>query len=112
LKFLQKRLMRGKVPQSVLARRKEGFDIPAHEWLRGRLRELLLDTVNEETVGESGVFQWAAVEPVIQAHMERRANFGYHLWGLLTLFLWMKQWKIQSASTGSDAVSPMVCVTT
>jgi asparagine synthase (glutamine-hydrolysing) len=27
--------------------------------------------------------------------MERRANLGYHLWGLLTLFLWMKRWNIQ-----------------
>jgi len=26
--------------------------------------------------------------------MERRANLGYHLWGLLILFLWMKQWNI------------------
>jgi asparagine synthase (glutamine-hydrolysing) len=28
--------------------------------------------------------------------MERRANLGYHLWGLMILFLWMKQWRIQS----------------
>jgi asparagine synthase (glutamine-hydrolysing) len=29
--------------------------------------------------------------------MERRANLGYHLWGLLILFLWIKQWNIQTA---------------
>jgi len=23
---------------------------------------------------------------------------GYHLWGLMILFLWMKHWNIQSAS--------------
>ena len=28
--------------------------------------------------------------------MERRINVGYHLWGLLTLFLWMKRWKIET----------------
>jgi asparagine synthase (glutamine-hydrolysing) len=28
--------------------------------------------------------------------MERRANLGYHLWGLLILFLWIKQWNIQT----------------
>ena len=28
--------------------------------------------------------------------MERRANLGYHLWGLMILFLWMKHWNIQS----------------
>jgi hypothetical protein len=30
--------------------------------------------------------------------MERRANLGYHLWGLMILFLWMKRWNIQGAS--------------
>ena len=35
----------GKLPQSVLRRKKVGFDIPAHEWLRGPLRHMLKDTV-------------------------------------------------------------------
>ena len=34
--------------------------------------------------------------------MERRINVGYHLWGLLTLFLWMKRWKVEApAARGS-----------
>ena len=32
---------------------------------------------------------------VMRDHMERRINAGYHLWGLLTLFLWMKRWKVE-----------------
>ena len=35
------------------------------------------------------------VELVLRAHLERRANLGYHLWGLLILLLWMKRWKIE-----------------
>ena len=31
----------------------------------------------------------------MHAHLEQRANLGYHFWGLLTLFLWMKRWGIQ-----------------
>ena len=27
--------------------------------------------------------------------MDRRINAGFHLWGLLTLFLWMKRWKVE-----------------
>jgi asparagine synthase (glutamine-hydrolysing) len=30
--------------------------------------------------------------------MEGKANLGFHLWGLLILFLWIKQWKIQTPS--------------
>jgi len=98
LKFVLRELMRHRLPPAVVRRRKEGFDIPAHHWLRTVLRPLLLDTLNERTVRESGIFSWPAIEATLHAHLERRANLGYHLWGLLVLFLWMKRWGIAPPS--------------
>src|SRR4029453_19183071 len=43
-KVLLKELMKGKLPASVLNREKSGFDVPAHEWFRGVLHPLLMDT--------------------------------------------------------------------
>jgi asparagine synthase (glutamine-hydrolysing) len=43
----------------------------------------------------TGIFDGRAIEALIRDHMERRINAGYHLWGLLTLFLWMKRWKVE-----------------
>jgi asparagine synthase (glutamine-hydrolysing) len=94
LKFVLRELMRDKLPAAAVSRRKEGFDIPAHHWLRTSLKPLLLDTINERSVRESGIFSWPAVKAILDAHLERRANLGYHLWGLLVLFLWMKRWGI------------------
>jgi asparagine synthase (glutamine-hydrolysing) len=94
LKFVLRELMKDKLPRPVVNRRKEGFDIPAHHWLRTSLKALLMDTVNERSVRESGIFSWPAVKATLDAHMNRRANLGYHLWGLLILFLWMKRWGI------------------
>lgn len=99
LKYVLRELMRDKLPKSVLTRKKEGFDIPAHGWFRGILKPLLLETVNQRAVDDTGIFEWPAVEALMNAHFERRANYGYHLWGLLTLFLWIKQWGIEAAST-------------
>jgi asparagine synthase (glutamine-hydrolysing) len=96
LKFVLRELMRDKLPQSVLRRSKQGFDIPAHHWFRTILKPLLLETVNRESVESTGVFHWPAVQKAIGDHLERRANYGYHLWGLLTLFLWRKRWAIGS----------------
>jgi asparagine synthase (glutamine-hydrolysing) len=98
LKLVLRHLMRDKLPAFVLHRKKEGFDIPVHDWLRGPLRTLLLDTVNRDAVEKSNLFDWNVVESLIHSHLNRRANLGYHLWGLLTLFLWMKRWDIQSDS--------------
>ena len=98
LKFLLRELMRDKLPRPVVSRPKEGFDIPAHQWLRGPLRELLCDTVNESSVRRFGLLRWDAVAALMNDHFERRVNAGYHLWGLLTLFLWIRRWKIEAAS--------------
>lgn len=103
LKYVLRELMRDKLPADVLNRKKEGFDIPAHEWLRGLLRPLLNDTLNRETVEASGLFHWREIHALLSAHIERRANLGYHLWGLLVLFLWMKRWKIQPAVSSESS---------
>jgi asparagine synthase (glutamine-hydrolysing) len=95
-KLILKELMRHKLPRMVTKRPKVGFDIPAHDWFRGALRSLLLDTVTTAAVKATGIFDWRAIQGLIRDHMERRINAGYHLWGLLTLFLWMKRWGIES----------------
>ena len=96
-KYVLRELMRGKLPKAVLRRKKEGFDIPAHEWLRGVLKPLLLDTLTDAAVRRAGVFRPEAVREAVRGHLERRVNLGFHLWGLLTLFLWMERWKIRGA---------------
>jgi asparagine synthase (glutamine-hydrolysing) len=94
-KYVLKELMRGKLPDAVLKRKKTGFDIPTHDWFRGPLRGLLLDTLSAEKVNATGIFDWRAVDALVRDHMDRRINVGYHLWGLLTLFLWIKRWKVE-----------------
>lgn len=95
LKFVLRHLMKDKLPQNILGKKKQGLDIPVHDWLRGHLKPLLLDTLNQKTVEETGILYWPHVESVIRMHMERKANYGYHLWGMLMLFLWIRQWNIQ-----------------
>jgi asparagine synthase (glutamine-hydrolysing) len=96
LKYVLRELMRDKLPLPVLQRKKEGFDIPTHDWFRGPLRNLLLDTLSEEAVSRCGLFHPGKIRALIDSHMERRANAGYHLWGLLILFLWIRQWRIET----------------
>jgi asparagine synthase (glutamine-hydrolysing) len=94
-KFILKELMRGRLPETVLNRKKTGFDIPAHDWFRGVLRPLLMDTLTPQAIAATRVFDARAIQSLIADHMERRINAGFHLWGLMTLFLWMKRWKVE-----------------
>jgi len=95
-KIVLRYLMKDKLPPGALRQRKNGLDIPTHDWLRGSLRSLLLDTLSTPSIEETGLFQPEKIESLIQDHMTCRANVGYHLWGLLILFLWMKQWDIKT----------------
>ncbi len=96
-KVILKELMKGKLPPSILNRAKKGFDIPTHDWFRGFLRPLLMDTLTPEAMGEAGIVDFHVTHSLIRDHMDRRINAGYQLWGLVTLFLWLKKWKIEVA---------------
>jgi asparagine synthase (glutamine-hydrolysing) len=107
-KWLLRRLMEGKLPSSVLQRPKIGFDIPVHDWLRGPLRSLLLETLSRENVQAAGLFRWSAVQRIITEHLERKKNWGYHLWGMLVLLIWMKRWNVEVDGTSKSLLSPEV----
>jgi asparagine synthase (glutamine-hydrolysing) len=93
-KVVLRELMKSKLPAETLRRKKIGFDIPAHEWMRGPLRGLLEDAL-QFGLGEYGqLFRRDAITSLKQRHLQRQINIGYHLWGLLILFLWMKRWKV------------------
>ena len=106
LKFVLRELMKGKLPPSILRRKKVGFDIPVHDWLRGVLRPLLLDTITEKAVNETGFFRWPVIESFITDHLDRRANWGYHLWGLMILLLWMKRWNAHTIPSSLSSSRP------
>lgn len=97
-KVLLRALMEDRLPPGTLRRKKIGFDIPAHEWLRGPLRDLLFDTLSWGAFHHGELFDPAVVQSYVDAHLSRRANYGYHLWGLIILFLWMKRWRIQTTA--------------
>jgi asparagine synthase (glutamine-hydrolysing) len=94
-KVVLRELMRDKLPESILKRKKTGFDIPAHEWLRGPLRGLLDDTLQFGVAEYPQLFRKESVEALKRRHFQREINVGYHLWGLLILFLWMKRWQVR-----------------
>jgi len=94
-KVVLRELMKDKLPPAILKRKKIGFDIPAHQWLRGPLRGLLEDSLQFGISEYGQFFRRDAIELLKKRHLQREINVGYHLWGLLILFLWMKRWEVK-----------------
>jgi len=110
LKYLLRELMRGKLPERIIRRKKMGLDIPTHRWFRGPLCPLLREALSPEALESIGVFDSAYVQRLIRDHLERRINAGYQLWGMLTLVTWMKRWNVQAPMSPAMAYSEALAV--
>ena len=109
-KYVLRRLMRDKLPQSVLRRPEFGFDIPIHEWFRGVLRPLLLETLSEEAIKSSKLFHWPVVRKLLDDHLERESEPGISLVGPAGAVIWMKRWNIETGVELSEAANSLVAV--
>ena len=73
-----------------------------------------LQTLLSGAAQHAGLFRRDAIASLVDHHLQRRANLGYHLWGLMILFLWMKKWRIRSTSLpsidqiGVEAANPWI----
>lgn len=90
-KWLLRRLMRDRLPPSILSRPKMGFGVPVGEWLRGDLRPLLDDTIMSSRFFQRGYFNRSAVNALVDEHLSHRADRTAHLWALLMLELWFRR---------------------
>lgn len=82
-KRLLKRAARGRVPDSVLDRPKQGFHLPVGEWLRGPLSPQLADLLGQP---DAGVFEILDPEPMgryAREHLDGKRDRSTELWFLL-----------------------------
>ncbi len=87
-KYLLKSALRGILPDAILDRPKMGFGVPLGGWLRGSLKEMVLDTVLSDRALARGYFKPAAVRSMVDAQMAGSDEFMYMLWDMLLLERW------------------------
>ncbi len=82
---------RGILPDAVLDRAKQGFEVPFGEYLRGPLRDLFGDVVTAKAVEAFGLLRFEGIEQVLQDHLHRRGEHGDLLFALLSLCWWARR---------------------
>jgi asparagine synthase (glutamine-hydrolysing) len=76
------------LPPSLLHRPKMGFEMPINAWLRGELRFLVDDYLNEEAIRRQEVFRPGAVSDLVRQHMGGYRDTAWHLWNLIVFSHW------------------------
>ena len=90
-KRLLKRVMRGRIPDSIIDRRKQGFAMPLGHWLRGELYGWASDLLIKSEPGEQEIIKTEAVMKLLAEHRSGRADNRKKLWTLIALKMWQKQ---------------------
>src|SRR5262245_27607485 len=89
-KYILKRAAAGLIPEEIINRPKQGFDVPIRRWSNRELREMLDDTLNDRRLRERGDFNHRAVLAILDEHRRGVRDNSRQLWGLLTLELWRR----------------------
>ena len=90
-KHILKDVARSLVPSELIDRPKMGFGIPRAEWLRGGMKEMVIDTLTDDTAIQRNWFNKSEVKRVIDLHMGGQDKDSV-LWPMLILELWARNW--------------------
>ena len=90
-KYLLRRCLDGKVPSEIAWRKKSGFNPPMGVWLNTTLRPLVEDYLSPARVRARGLFAPGPIQEMIAAHRAGRRDLTWHLWSLLVLEEWQRQ---------------------
>ena len=90
-KHILKDVARSLVPAELIDRPKMGFGIPRAEWLRTGMKEMVIDTLTDNTASQRGWFNPIEVKKTIDIHMSGEDKDS-QIWPMLMLELWARTW--------------------
>jgi asparagine synthase (glutamine-hydrolysing) len=76
-----------------LALRQTGFRIPVGTWLRGELREFLLEHLRGPRSVTRPYYEAKILDRLLDEHLAGRRNHEELLWTLLNLEIWQRAWR-------------------
>ena len=87
-KYLVRQLMKGILPDQVLARSKMGFGVPVGRWMRGPMRSLIEDSLL--AMPDRPLVDRDVVRRLAREHLSGSRDHAPRLWSLLMLELWFR----------------------
>jgi asparagine synthase (glutamine-hydrolysing) len=88
-KYILKKALGARLPQSLLNRKKRGFNAPVSHWIVGPLKSLLMDAVSSSAA--RGLLNVPRVERLLQEHEKGQDDHGFRLFNVLSLALWLNR---------------------
>jgi asparagine synthase (glutamine-hydrolysing) len=87
-KHLLREVCKPLLPKAVVRKKKVGLEIPYSQWMVGPLRPLLDEYLDPTVVKDTAIFQPQFVQTMVRQHLDRVADHGRFLWGMLNFMMW------------------------
>jgi asparagine synthase (glutamine-hydrolysing) len=87
-KYILKKMLRGRLPDSILNGPKIGFDIPLGPWIREELWGFVTDVLSPAGLARHGFFDPAYVRRLLDEHKAGAHNHRQLLWPLIIFQFW------------------------
>jgi asparagine synthase (glutamine-hydrolysing) len=93
-KKLLKRIMKDRLPEEVLTRKKLGFNPPMGIWLQDDRANLMNTWLSPERIEKRGWFDPQEIRRLREEHQNHRRDHGLRLWSLIVLEVWCELYGI------------------
>ena len=102
-KWLLKKAFEPRLPRDVLYRPKMGFSVPLAKWLRGPLKERLLEAATGERLLGTGYFDPRRLSGMVDEHLAGSRDFSAPLWSLMMFDAFLRRMDASSPPAGLPA---------
>jgi asparagine synthase (glutamine-hydrolysing) len=89
VKWIWKEIMKDKLPEAIISRRKMGFGIPIISWMRNEIYEYLRGELLSDNGTLYNYLDKKTVERLLMDHKEGKADYSNHIWSILLLKQWL-----------------------
>ena len=100
-KWILKQIFESRLPGRLAHRRKQGFELPIDEWLRGPLQEQVESVILSPNAPVHQYIDPAFARRIFRAHRQQTGRHGQLLWSLLVLGRWLETY-----GTNRDVAPP------
>lgn len=90
-KYIFKKALEPYLPSEVLYKKKQGFSIPLAVWLRGTLREYVVDVLRSPKIKEQGIFYGPYIEQMLKEFMSGNSRMNHKIWEIFVLEAWLQR---------------------
>ena len=94
-KYLLKWLMKGKLPDRIINRKKKGFGIPLTKWLQHDFRPEAESLLSKDSIESTGLLNYAYIDKLLKEHTAKAYDHRKKLWPVIVFVQWLQRYKIR-----------------